>query len=211
MCDKNAGDSQETFELAEPALVCRWRLARKHVPLLNRHVRALSARRVNGGPLGTNMLSWVKQHVEWSVAEGSYPEADGVLMLVVDVTGQAAMRVGAYEPLPSTEAAALVERAASARVEQGETGVAPELLAYAGPDGLTLVAGEDEALCGAASLAAQLAETRGMAVGRAAAWDKDAPELLLISDEHGVVSADGFEGPVGAFLSQGFETLRAKA
>ncbi len=62
------------FELAEPALVCRWRMARRGVPMLNRHIRALSQRVVNGAPLTTNMLSWAKQHVEWSLAAGDYQD-----------------------------------------------------------------------------------------------------------------------------------------
>lgn len=213
MCEHDAAGSLESFELAEPALVCRWRMANRHVPLLNRHIRALSQRTVNGAHPTANLLSWVKQHIEWALEAGAYADPNGVLMLVVDVNGQAAMSVGAYEPLERTEAAALVERAAGARAEQGETGVAPELLAYAGADGdrLTLVAGEGEPLCGAASLAAQLAETRGISVDRAPAWDPDAAELMLISDEHGAVPARGLEGPVGAFLAQSFQILRDKA
>lgn len=204
-------EEQGEFALAEPALVCRWRLANRKVPLLNRHIRALSQRTVNGEPLTANMLSWVKQHIEWSLAEDGSAEPDGVLMLVVDVAGQAAMSVGGYAPLACTAPAALVERAAGARAEEGETGVAPEVLAYAGEEGngLTLVAAPDAPLCGAASLAVQLAQTRGWSVGYAEQWDADAPELMLISDEHGVVSADGCAGPVGAFLSQGYETLCA--
>ena len=85
----------QEFHLAEPALVCRWRLAGRHVPLLNRHMRALSQRSVAGKPLTTNMLGWVKQHIEWSLAEDVTVAADGVLMLVVDVEGQAAMSSGA--------------------------------------------------------------------------------------------------------------------
>ena len=39
------------FQLDQPALVCRWRMARRQVPLLNRHIRALSQRLVQGRPL----------------------------------------------------------------------------------------------------------------------------------------------------------------
>ena len=79
----------EKFELADPALVCRWRMNRRQVPLINRHIRALSQRVVNGAPLTTNMLSWAKQHVEWSLAAGEYEDPNGVLMLVIDVNGDA--------------------------------------------------------------------------------------------------------------------------
>lgn len=207
------GAEQGEFTLGKPALVCRWRLANRQVPLLNRHVRALAQRTVNGAPLTANLLSWVKQHIEWSLAEDGSTDPDGVLMLVVDEDGRAAMSVGAYAPLASTAPAALVERAAGARAEEGETGVAPELLAYADEkDGsLTLVADPAAPLCGAASLAVQLAQTHGWTVGYAATWDAAAPELMLISDEHGVVPAAGHEGPVGAFLARGYDTLRDKA
>lgn len=154
------------FSLDEPALVCRWRMARKRVPLLNRHIRALAARRVQGAPLTHNMLSWVKQHVEWSLAEGSYAEHDGVLMLVIDVNGNAAMTVGAYEPLPDAASAALLARAEHARAEAGETSVAPELLGAVRAGRVLLAAEADEPLCAAADLLVQLAQTRGLDVRR---------------------------------------------
>ena len=121
----------QEFHLAEPALVCRWRLAGRHVPLLNRHMRALSQRSVAGKPLTTNMLGWVKQHIEWSLAEDVTAAADGVLMLVVDVEGQAAMSSGAYEPLADTSAVALAARAREASGAAADTGVPPEVLCAA--------------------------------------------------------------------------------
>lgn len=63
-------EAVEKFTLDKPALVCRWRMSNKKVPMLNRHIRALSERLVQGEPLTHNMLSWAKQHVEWSLAEG---------------------------------------------------------------------------------------------------------------------------------------------
>lgn len=154
------------FSLDDPALVCRWRMARKRVPLLNRHIRALAARRVQGAPLTHNMLSWVKQHVEWSLAEGSYEERDGVLMLVIDVNGNAAMTVGAYEPLTDTGLDALCRRAERSRAEAVETGVAPELIGAVRDGRVLLAADTDEPLCAAASLLAQLARTCGLDVER---------------------------------------------
>ena len=113
------------FQLGKPALVCRWRLAGRHVPLLNRHMRALSQRRVNGEALSTNLLGWVKQHIEWSLAEDPAAVADGVLMIVVDEAGQAAMSTGAYEPLADASLEDLALRAQTAQVEASELGVAP--------------------------------------------------------------------------------------
>lgn len=185
--------AKQEFHLAEPALVCRWRLAGRHVPLLNRHMRALSQRSVAGKPLTTNMLGWVKQHIEWSLAEDVTVAADGVLMLVVDVEGQAAMSSGAYEPLADTSAVALAARAWEARDEAAETGVAPEVLCAMRAGTLTIGAPAGEHLCGAMTFVRQLAETKGLAVvyepdlGRLASGCAGVP--FLVSDEHGVVGS----------------------
>ena len=204
------------FTLDTPALVCRWRMANKHVPLLNRHIRALSQRHVNGEPLSHNMLSWAKQHVEWSLAEGSYVERDGVLMLVIDVNGNAAMTVGAYEPLADTSVAALVARAVEARVEAGETGIAPELLCAVTAYGRVLVSADpDERLCGVATLVEQLAGVRDHEVVRTPDMEPAATldaAFFLVSDEHGVVPAsDNTAVPEAAtfvdFLASGYRKL----
>ena len=47
--EKNDASSFAGFELGAPALVCRWRLASRTLPLENRHLRALAARSVNAG------------------------------------------------------------------------------------------------------------------------------------------------------------------
>ena len=86
-------EAVEKFTLDKPALVCRWRMSNKKVPMLNRHIRVLSERLVQGEPLTHNMLSWAKQHVEWSLAEGDYTAHDGVLMLVIDINGNAAIQL----------------------------------------------------------------------------------------------------------------------
>ncbi len=227
--------AEQEFKLGEPALVCRWRLAGRHVPLLNRHMRALSQRRVAGAPLTTNMLGWVKQHIECSLAEDTTVAADGVLMLVVDVEGQAAMSSGMYEPLADTSAAALAARAAEARREAKETGIAPEVLCALEGSSLVVGAPANERLCGTMTFVQQLAETRGC-VARfepdtqvLASGEMGAP--FLVSDEHGIVAASDSVGaptetpapepgsaaseaaelPVSiAFLAQAFETIRDK-
>ena len=157
-------EAVEKFTLDKPALVCRWRMSNKKVPMLNRHIRALSERLVQGEPLTHNMLSWAKQHVEWSLAEGDYTARDGVLMLVIDINGNAAMTVGEYEPLADTSAKALRARSAEARSEADETGVAPELLAAVNDGELAFVAPADECLCGTATLIEQLAKTKDIPV-----------------------------------------------
>lgn len=213
----------EEFELADPALVCRWRMSRRQVPLINRHIRALSQRIVNGAPLSTNMLSWAKQHVEWSLAAGEYEDPDGVLMLVIDVNGDALMSVGPYEPLADASREALVVRAAEARIEAAHTNVAPELLAAIAPDGRVLLAAmPDEPLCGAATLVEQLAGTCGHAVERVLVEGADVESVIaleagavvvLISDEHGVVveyggeDAGSSQASAAEFLSRGVAKL----
>ena len=181
-------EAVERFRLDRPALVCRWRMHDRQVPLLNRHIRALSERIVQGSPLTHNMLSWVKQHVEWSLAEGSYDDPDGVLMLVIDVNGNAAMTVGSYAPL--SDVSALGERACAARAERAETGVAPEVLCAVEGGALRVTAAPDEHVCGAMTLVEQLAATCGHAVERGADPASLAGALLLVSDEHGVVPAE---------------------
>ncbi len=205
----------EKFELAEPVLVCRWRMSKKRVPMLNRHIRALSQRRVQGEPLTNNMLSWAKQHVEWSLAEGDFTAVDGVLMLVIDVNGNAAMTVGEFEPLSDITAAALIARADEARAEAAETGVAPELMAAVNGGSLVLAVPEGEHLCGTATLVQQLAETRHVPVEYVDTSADLTGALFLISDEHGVVPAsDNAGGSDGAdivsFMVDGYEKLRAR-
>ena len=201
-------EAVEKFMLDKPALVCRWRMSNKKVPMLNRHIRALSERLVQGEPLTHNMLSWAKQHVEWSLAEGDYTAHDGVLMLVIDINGNAAMTVGEYEPLADTSAKALRARSAEARSEADETGVAPELLA-------AVVAPADECLCGTATLIEQLAQTKGIPVTRVDIPAQLKGALFLVSDEHGVVPAtetDAAEADAAtvAFFADGYEKLRAR-
>ena len=196
-------EAVEKFTLDKPALICRWRMSNKKVPMLNRHIRALSERLVQGEPLTHNMLSWAKQHVEWSLAEGDYTAHDGVLMLVIDVNGNAAMTVGEYEPL------------AEARSEADETGVAPELLAAVDNGELAFVAPADECLCGTATLIEQLAQTKGIPVTRVDIPAQLKGALFLVSDEHGVVpatEADAAEADAAtvAFFAEGYEKLRAR-
>ena len=84
----------EGFSLGTPALVCRWRLAAGTLLLGNRHIRALARRIVNGRPITPELVAWSKQHIEWTLAEGSVENPDGVLLLIVDENGAAAMTVG---------------------------------------------------------------------------------------------------------------------
>lgn len=216
--DNGSTAGLDSFKLGMPALVCRWRLANRHLPLENRHLRALLARTVNGQPVTAELVAWAKQHIEWTLEQGAADCPDGTLMLVIDTQGQAAMTVGPYEPLGDTTTKGLLKRAELARAEAVQTGVAPETL-WAACDG-TLV-WDPPANCassGTASLVAQLAQTLGVDVrvqdglreaaeGGMLACD----ELFLVSDEHGVVPASDATGALGTRLAQGYERLLAQS
>ena len=206
------------FHLGKPELVCRWRLAGRSVPLLNRHMRALGARHVRGEALTANLLGWVKQHIEWSLAEDPSAVADGVLMIVVDEDGQAAMSTGVYEPLAKTSLDDLAARAQTAQTEAAELGVAPEVLCVVEGGGIVVGLPEEAPAAGALSLIEQLAQTRGIALRRDPALPYRAVSGLvggaafLVSDEHGVVAAEDAaktrdDAETVAFLSAAFDKL----
>lgn len=202
----------EDFELGEPVLVCRWRLAGGRLPLENRHLRALSRRAAAGRAVTSQLISWAKQHIEWTLADGSAQNPDGVLMLVMDAEGRAAMTVGPYEPLADIGAQALLARAAGARREAGETGVAPETLWAVRGGALACSLPEGAAVHGAASLVADLARALGHEVSRDEGLLREGgqagtDELFLVSDEHGVVPAAGAAGPVAERLAAGYAKL----
>ena len=201
------------FELGEPALVCRWRIAGGRLPLENRHLRALGARTVVGRPVSTQLLSWAKQHIEWTLTDGSAANPDGVLMLLMDAEGRAAMSVGPYEPLADTSAAALAGRASSSALERAETGVAPETLWAVHDGALVWGAADDDCAHGTASLVLDLASTLGIEVARDAALldaavSGDLPgQVFLCSDEHGVVPAAGASDATVQRLVAGYQKL----
>ena len=207
----------DEFELGVPALVCRWRLAGRTLPLENRHLRALSQRRVNGAPVTTGLVAWAKQHIEWTLADGAALNPDGVLMVVVDEAGRAAMTVGPYEPLAAAEPSALAARALASAREAVTTDVAPESLWAVREGALAWGASEDELPSGAASLVLDLARTLGVPVTRdprlagTVATGEGEPQVLLVSDEHGVVPASGCDDELARRLAQGYATLLEKA
>lgn len=208
----DATSDEKNFEFGQPVLVCRWRLANRTLPLENRHLRALSQRRVNGAAVSTQLVAWAKQHIEWTLSEGAATAPDGTLMLVVDDRGQAAMSVGPHEALDATSTDALTQRALLASVEGEKTGVAPETL-WAALDG-ALICGlpEGSALSGASSLVADLARTLGLCLSHDEALAKRAlddhfDEVFLVSDEHGVVPAADAGGPVAKRFADGYAKL----
>lgn len=207
---------QEGFLLGTPSLVCRWRLYHQRLPLANRHLRALRSRRVQGRLVPTELVAWVKQHLEWTLEKGSAEEPDGVLMLVVDEGGKAALTVGPYEELRGKALSALARRAMGAATEARSTGVAPETL-WIVRDG-TLIAGieEGQSASGTASLVFDLAHTLGIPAQRQGhlaneivshASQVPFDEAFLVSDEHGVVCASNASGPLSGRLFDSYLRL----
>ena len=208
------GEDMDGFVLGKPELVCRWRLAGGKLPLENRHLRALSRRMVGGERLSRELLGWAKQHIEWTLAPGSVAHPDGVLMLIVDEAHQAAMTVGAYEPLRRTSCAWLVKRAEESLREAEATGVAPESLWAVTDDCLVMGLGGEATPSGAADLVLQLADTLGIPVERdselverGAGLPGNVREVFLVSDEHGVVPASDAGGPRSAKLAASYQRL----
>ena len=204
----------ESFSLGTPALVCRWRLQEGRLPLENRHLRALSNRKVNGVPVTNELVAWAKQHIEWTLGEGASEYPDGVLLLVIDVGGQAAMSVGAYRPLERMRVQEALTRARGSRREGEVTGVSPEDLWLIRGD--TLVWGISPELkpAGASSLINDLAQTLGMSVRRDEdileaedLFDLKADEVFLVSDEHGVVPARDCMGTRSKKFAAGYQKL----
>ena len=204
----------EGFELGDPALVCRWRLANRRLPLENRHMRALLARTIDGERVTTELVAWAKQHIEWTLEQGSAEHPDGTLMLIVDVQGRAAMTVGPYAPLEDETARGLARRAERASDEASHTGVAPETLWISRNDVLVHDWGEGWKPSGATSLIEQLTqvlgiethEREGLAEGvltGSVSYD----EVFLVSDEHGVVPASDATGKFGEKLAGGYQKL----
>ncbi len=207
---------QEGFVLGRPSLICRWRLSHSELPLMNRHLRALRLRRVRGRRVSTELVAWTKQQIEWGLERSSSDDPDGVLMLVVDEAGRAALSVGPYEELRGRALSALARRAVAASAEARATGVAPETL-WLVRDG-RLVAGIDEGMSasGAATLVLDLAKTLGIVVSRETGLAQEVvnhasqvpfDEAFLVSDEHGVIAASNASGPLSRKIEDGYQRL----
>lgn len=211
------GKIPEEFEVGEPVLVCRWRLSAGKLPALNRHMRALGARSVHGKPISKQLVGWAKQHIEWTLQDGSFENPDGTLMLMVDELGRAAMAVGPYEALADTSIEVLAQRARAAEVEASNTNVAPETLWATKGDTLMVNVAVGDGLAGSTSLIVDLAQTLGMPVeyresmlDELAAQPAEFTDVFLVSDEHGVVVASDTESDKGKRFADGWQTLLEK-
>lgn len=212
--DTEEAQAAENYRPGTPAVICRWRLAGKTLPLENRHLHALGKRRIDGKAISPHLIAWAKQHIEGTLQEGSAEDPDGVLLLVIDEQGRAAMAVGPYEPLEDSSLLALATRACAAQREAAKTGCAPEVLWVADKGILTIGKDVSAASAGALSLARDIASTLGYRMDfqenlavEVLAGATGFDEVFLVSDEHGVVQAADAKGKIGAELAADLEKL----
>lgn len=190
-----------------PMIEARWRLQNGALPLKNRHLRALRACGVSKG-----LDSWARQHIEWTLAQGSLAEPDGVLVIDVDGQGRAVMAVEPYEGLPVLSAALLLDRIAG----QADKDVETEVLWVVHDGALTALTNPDKQASGVNSLVMDLAATTHLGLGYTpepattllgALVEGD--ECFLVSDEHGVVASGDFAGPITQRFAQYYAKLLA--
>lgn len=209
----------DPFKLGVPAIVCRWRLASGKLPLENRHLRALAGRRDHGATVSQALVAWAKQHIEWTLLSGSREHPDGVLMLVIDEDGRAAMSVGPYKPLAHVSANDLLQRALTGRKEAYETGVSPEDLWVVWGNELVWGTSAEFLASGSSSLIADLARTLGMPMRcddtllermSTRGFAEGEAEVFLVSDEHGIVVASDHAGERAQKFAASYERLRQR-
>lgn len=204
----------EEFKLGDPVVVCRWRLSNGTLPLENRHLRALAARNVPEGIITPMLIAWAKQHMEWTLQDGSAEHPNGILMLVLDKTGKAAMTVGPYRGLTRVSANDLLRRAAGSKEEAVALGVSPEDLWVVRNGNLVWGTSTDFTPSGASSLISDLALTMGLPVTRDENLLEDLSvrgftdeEVFLVSDEHGVVVSSDHPGNRASKFAASYKRL----
>lgn len=202
------------FSLEKPSCICRWRIYNQQLPLENRLLRALSRRVVNGKQVDKRLVAWAKQHIEWTLASGSQCYPNGVLMLVIDEKGQAAMSVGPYTNLAHPHLSTFCARAQIAQEEANITHVAPESLWARRADTLLWCAQDIEQPNGVTSLMIDLAKTLGIRVikdknllNEVQSKQAEVSEVFLVSDEHGVVIDNDHSSSLTKQLAQSYLKL----
>lgn len=212
--DQEELEAAQKFELDNPELVCRWRLAGGVLPLDNRHLRALSRRVVAQKDVSPHLIAWAKQHIEGTLKEGSQEYPDGVLMILLESNGQAAMTVGPYQSLEESSVLSLAGRARISQREEQQTHCAPEVLWLVKDGKLISGISEESVRSGATSLVLDLAQTlheptefNPDVVAQVFDGTADFDEAFLTSDEHGVVCASDAEGEIGERFLFGYKKL----
>lgn len=200
----------EDLFVGDPVLTVRWRLRNRALPLKNRHLRAFTQSGVSNG-----LASWARQHIEWTLAEGTGSHPDGVLVLSVDAEGRAVMESAAYEPLAPLDSRAMFERCAPGRGQAVEC----EVVWAVRSGRMTAFTDAQKPLSGANSLVCDLARTLGTQVEFAACPPNcnvdellaGADEVMLVSDEHGVVGASDASGEAAVRFKAYYDRLAALA
>lgn len=197
----------EDLFVSDPVCTMRWRLQNRALPLKSRLLRALTSSGVSNG-----LASWARQHIEWTLAEGTAEAPDGVLVLTMDDQGRAMMSAEPYEPLAPHTAAELLERTAS----QAQQPVEGEVVwvARANGAGLEVLTDESKPLSGVNSLMVDLARTLKMPVtfaSRAQLELAPGDEVFLASDEHGIVASSDHGGPTADRFASYYQRLVGQA
>ncbi|MDO4536616.1 MAG: hypothetical protein Q4B54_00495 [Coriobacteriales bacterium] len=202
------------FEFGTLKLVCRWRVFNRRLPMENRHIRALGAREIDERPVSPALVAWAKQHLEWNLQDGATEFPNGVLLLVVDDEGKAAMSLGEYVPLSRTATRDLIERAKGAWNEARDTRVSPEDLWAVKDDTLIWGSSTNYIASASSSLVCDLARTWGMRIKRDESLietvqdgSSKMDEVFLVSDEHGIVPASNKGGSRAKMFAAGYQKL----
>lgn len=184
--------------VGDPELVLRWRLKSRQLVLKDRYLRTLPQL---GLPEG--LISWIHQHIEWTLPEGSLANPHGVLQIEIDTGGRAQMEIVDFVPLEPMGADDLIAFAKDHGLHE-ESGIDSDVAWIVRDNKLIALTCKTPVLSGANSLVAQLADTLQIPY----TFDEqeklqEDDELFLVSDEYGFVPAADRAGSV----SRKFEAL----
>ncbi|MBR2835217.1 MAG: hypothetical protein IKE43_05865 [Coriobacteriales bacterium] len=187
----------EDLVMDTPVLQVRWRLQNNALPLLNRHLRAFAQRGVSRG-----LQSWARQHLEWTLAEGSLGDPNGVLTIDVDEAGRSVMGIEPFVELEPLTVPLMAERVQ----QQAQNPVESEVMWVAQESRLTALSSPSKPLSGVNSLVCDLAKTLKATVEfdesllTACLQDPGVispdSQVFLASDEYGIVPAVGHDGDI---------------
>lgn len=216
---ENATSALSEQALQFPELSLRWRIYNRQLPLKSRHYQALRSYGLADG-----LVSWVIQHIEWTLPEGSLQQPHGVLTLDVDKSGKAAMNLLPFQELSSAQLPELIVQA-SCRGTRAQDGADSQVLWALKDRHLIILTQESVCYAAVHSLMIDLARYRKLDVSFqppscvTATSEKDALsvkalelkhagyEFMLLSDEFGAVLEEGALSSELRFFVQSWEKL----
>lgn len=211
--DMNSELALELQELIQknPSLSLRWRIASHDLPLKQRYYRSLQEYGLSNG-----VISWVIQHIEWTLPEGSSQEPDGVLVLQFDEKGRACMNIEQYAKPCITCARDLYAYAKTEGTRPAD-GIDSEVIWTALDKDIYVWTDDKANLSAMNSLVFDLAlqkkyNVHFTQVEHEAEFKEQLSrgfEAFLVSDEHGVIQAQDASGARGEFFAQCVNRLRA--